>query len=88
MMKLTSEQEAEFDILARASATHKFAVPFGVLPGERLQEAFDRLQTREWIRLIDLWPPPVAHPEAGLFRVFLVTQPARDWMVQARSALQ
>lgn len=75
---MTAEEEAERDILALANERGKFALGVGVSLKDPQQEALERLQEREWIRLIDV--TPVAHSRGQPVRIFILTKAAHDWL--------
>jgi hypothetical protein len=81
MLKSIEEDElrAEREVLNMRSEKYTFAIELGkpMLPISQ-QFALERLQRREWLRLIDL-SPVAAYPNK-LFRVFLVTEQAREWL--------
>ena len=80
-MPLTDDQQAELTILKLSTAdTHKFVVGLASPREPRLRFALERLQIRDWIRLIDV-DVVSAHP-GKLFRVFMLTEPAILWLDQ------
>lgn len=76
---MTDEEIEERKILALANENGKFAIEVAytgwTLQG---QQALERLQLREWVRLIDV-TPVAAYPNR-LFRAFMLTKPAREWL--------
>jgi hypothetical protein len=76
-MSLLPEQVAELEFLRLTSEFGKFAVSVGARLTSDQQGALERLQVRRWITLIDVTPLPI---EPGLFRVFLLEEPARAWL--------
>lgn len=74
---MTPEEQEEHNILKLATAQGKFALmvghTFGTLPAH---EAFERLQARRWISLIDV--TPIASMD-GVFRIFLASDEAMTW---------
>lgn len=81
---MTPEQEAERDILSLASEKWKFGlgltVDLDAKFGAGRQEAFERLQEREWIRLIDVSFVATMGAQGQAIRIFLIMPPAREWM--------
>jgi hypothetical protein len=68
-----AEQAAELGFLSLCSEFGKFAVQVGAQLTPEQQGALERLQARRWITLIDV--TPIANMQ-GLFRVFLLAEPA------------
>jgi hypothetical protein len=79
---MTPDQSEELKILRLASGKGKFAIPVGARMGPSAQFALERLQERDWIRLIDL-APLASMP--GLYRVFLLTKPALAFLKKSAS---
>lgn len=76
---MNTAEHAEFRLLELMTPdTHKFAiqVDFPDLEPE-LQLALERLQIREWVRLIDV--APVAAAGGRVCRVFMVTDAGLRW---------
>lgn len=73
---MTPDQEAEFDLLKLATEHGKFAlgVTYAV---ERTQLALERLQLRDWVRLIDI--AFIGAGQGQLCRVFLAQPAAMTW---------
>jgi hypothetical protein len=75
---MTDDEMAELALMKLANEHGKFALSFGSFSDEQTL-ALERLQIREWVRLIDvnfIASGPMATP----FRVFMLTQPALTWL--------
>jgi hypothetical protein len=72
---MTDEERAELDLLRLSTERCKFAVALGPPMAARDQQALERLQEREWIRLIDISTIAMGQFDQ-LFRIFLLTKPA------------
>jgi hypothetical protein len=70
---MTEDEAEELKLLKLSSEKGKFAVGIGHKMSPAAQLALERLQEREWIRLIDV--TPIAEGP-GVYRVFLLTKPA------------
>lgn len=85
MQEITANEREELAILQRANEKGKFAIPVisNVLSNEA-DSALERLQLREWIRLIDVTfisPSPMPQlPPHAVYRVFMLTPQALAWM--------
>ena len=78
---MTDDEREELGLLRLASDKGTFAIGLGAMPGKGVQFALERLQIREWIKLIDVSPIAVGlvvAPGKGVpvFRIFLLTKPA------------
>jgi hypothetical protein len=75
---MTEDEKAEFEILSLMTPdTHKFAI--GILPfPAHIQFALERLQLRDWIRLIDI-SPVSATEKPILCRIFRAMPEAIAW---------
>jgi hypothetical protein len=73
--QLTDEERAELSLLQLASEKGKFAISIGHRLSNERQFALERLQERDWIRLIDVTPITTAGPR-DLLRVFMLNAPA------------
>jgi len=77
-MTTRMEDANEYEILSLMTAdTKKFIVEIGQALSQPQQEALERLQLRDWIRLIDV--SPVANIPGRMFRVFRVMPVAVEW---------
>jgi len=79
-MRLPHDQQCEMNLLKRMNTQHKLGIQVDYSLSEDLQRALERLQLKDWIRLID-----VATIEAScgkLMRIFLVMPPAVAWYEQ------
>ena len=72
---MTDDEQAELGLLRHANERSKFAIALGAPVTEADQLALERLQEREWIRLIDVTTIASGRP-GQVFRVFLLTKPA------------
>jgi hypothetical protein len=70
---MTDDEAEELKLLKLSSEKGKFAINVGTRMSQAAQLALERLQEREWIKLIDV--TPIAS-QSGIFRVFLLTKPA------------
>ena len=80
---MTGDEHAEHALLSlMTSETHKFAIAVDYPLTQAQQDALERLQLRDWIRLIDVSSiacmPVTAFPVA-VFRVFHVMPEAVRW---------
>ena len=80
---MTCDEQAEHVLLSlMTSDTHKFAIALNYPLSEAQQFALERLQLRDWVRLIDVssiaCTPVTAFPVA-VFRVFRVMPEAVQW---------
>jgi hypothetical protein len=77
---MTDDERAELDLLRLASEKATFGIALGAAIGKEKQFALERLQKREWIRLIDVTPIAAVRASEGggvpVFRVFLLMKPA------------
>lgn len=80
---MTEDETAERDLLALANERGKFGVEVGYPLDERRQEALERLQERDWIRLIDVSTTAVS--QGKVLRLFLLTKAALDWLKKTAS---
>ena len=77
---MTDDEAAQFEILKLATEEGKFAVAVGgAFKTTLLQDAFERLMTRGWIRLIDITPLASGERAGRLYRVFLASDEAMSW---------
>ena len=77
---LTSNEKTELALLRIANEHGKFAVfldPKGITAEQ--QQALERLQLREWVRLIDV---SYVGSAGAICRVFLASLEARMWVKQ------
>ncbi len=85
---MASDHEEEMKFLALANEKRKFAISITAELGEAGQKALERLQTRGWIRLIDV--SMIAARPGQLFRIFLLEEGAElalgRWQLAQRSA--
>jgi hypothetical protein len=81
---MTEEQEAELKMLGYASEKGKFALSVTAKLSKDEQEALERLQLREWIKLIDI-APLFTGEGFRLVRVFMLTAPALAWLKKTSS---
>lgn len=81
---MTEKERAELRILRLANELGKFAVPLHpeAMTRRADQEALERLQVREWVRLIDV---SFIAASGGICRLFMLTQPARDFLRRSNS---
>ena len=70
---MTDDEREELKLLRLSSEKGKFAVGISYPMAAPAQAALERLQEREWIRLIDV--TPIAE-SPGVYRVFLLMKPA------------
>lgn len=76
---MTAEEKAELELLKLSSEKGKFAIAVGYPMSQEQQDALERLQLRDWIRLIDV--STIEHDKKfRLFRVFMLTPPALDFL--------
>jgi hypothetical protein len=80
---MNADQRAERKLLRLASEKGKFVVSITAAMTEETQGALERLQLREWIRLIDVTP---IGPKPRLYRVFLLTKPALEFLSRTADA--
>lgn len=75
---MTADEEIEHTLLALMTPdTKKLAIEYGYQFDDRAQLALERLQLRDWIRLIDISP---VHAAPGrVMRVFRVMPEAVAW---------
>lgn len=77
---MTQEERAEYKVLALMTPdTHKFAIQVNYPLSEEKQQALERLQLRDWIRLIDV--ADVSAFPGVLMRIFLVMPQAVTWYI-------
>jgi hypothetical protein len=69
------EEQEELKLLRLASERGKFAIAVGYPSPQEQQDALERLQEREWIRLIDVSTINV-DDKLRLYRVFLLSKDA------------
>jgi len=75
---MTDDEAAEFDLLALMTHdTRKFAISVGY-PVLSVQQALERLQLRDWVRLVDVTTIAATEGKA-LMRVFRVMPAAVKW---------
>lgn len=68
----------EFELLKMASEKSKFAIALSYKSTPEQQLALERLQDKEWVKLIDV--SPLAYgPPGVIFRVFKVQPEALNW---------
>lgn len=80
-MELTPEQKAELEILQTANEKGKFACAVGAsFPTLESQTALENLQSKKWITLIDISPITFSKHRERLYRIFLLSQEALDWI--------
>ena len=81
---MTEEEQAENTFLALANERGKFAIGVNyAFRDEQHQFALERLQEREWIRLIDI--STISGSEGQVCRIFLLTKAAYDWLKETSS---
>jgi hypothetical protein len=73
---MTDDEVAELGLLRLASEKGKFAVSIRRNMSQADQDALERLQLREWIKLIDVTPIWLSEGRGDLFRIFMLTPPA------------
>jgi hypothetical protein len=77
---MTDDQREELKLLRLASEKGTFAIGLGANMGKDQQFALERLQIREWIKLIDVTPIAAGRTLATggvpVYRVFLLAKPA------------
>lgn len=72
------DEANEYAILSLMTPeTKKFGIEIGQQLPEDKQAALERLQLRDWVRLIDV--SPVAAMPGKIFRIFLVMPVAVEW---------
>lgn len=79
---MTEDERDEYSVLkVMTDDTHKFAVPIGLgVLSPEMQRALERLQLREWVRLIDVSFIMDSGMQPGtLFRIFKVMPEALTW---------
>lgn len=77
----------ELRVLSKMTTdTHKIGIELGLVPIQPLQEALERLQLRDAIRLIDVCP--VFCAPGKLMRVFKVMPDAVNWYEKARAEIE
>jgi hypothetical protein len=74
---MTDEEQAEYELLKLANDKGKFAIPMAANMTDDHSDALERLQLREWIKLIDV--SPLSIQTGKVFRVFMITPAARTW---------
>ena len=65
-----TEDEADLKLFSLASEKRKFAIAVGHFPGQDLQDALERAQVRDHVRLIDV---STVSATLSLMRVFMLT---------------
>lgn len=70
---MNDDQIAERNFLRLASERGKFAISVTANMSQAAHDALERLQLRDWIRLIDV--SPIA-TQPGLYRIFMLCPPA------------
>jgi hypothetical protein len=77
--QLSFAEQAEYYVLSFAEhENHKMGIEIGCPLQAALQEALERLQIRDWIRLIDV--SPIAALRGKILRIFRVMPDAVRWM--------
>ena len=81
--ELSDAEQAEYYLLSYAERdNYKMAIEVGCPLEEPLQTALERLQVRDWVRLIDV--SPIAALRGKLLRIFRVMPDAVQWMESVR----
>lgn len=75
---MTNDESDEATILSLANENGKFAVPLRATLNDREALALERLQLRDWIRLIDV--TPIAATAGAVVRVFRIMPDAQSWL--------
>ncbi len=77
--QLSREEQAEYYLLLFAELeNHKMSIEVGCPLQVSLQQALERMQMRDWIRLIDV--SPIAALPGKLLRIFRVMPVGILWM--------